>query len=775
DFFQSLGLIKMPQAFWNKSMIVQPTDGRQVVCHASAWDFYNAKDYRIKMCTQVTMDDLVVIHHEMGHVEYYLQYSKQPIAFRRGANPGFHEAIGDTMALSVSTPGHLNAIGLLPGYKSDPQQDLNYLYRQALDKIAFLPFGYIVDNWRWMVFNGTYNMNNWNQGWWNLRFKYQGIVPPVSRSASDFDPGAKFHIPNNMPYIRYFVATVVQFQFYQSLCKASGYTGPLHQCDFYKSKAAGTKLAAMLKLGSSRPWQDVIQQITGQRYMSAQAIMSYFQPLMQWLKTQNQGQCFGWGYQWPSGYNVTQPRCNYTMPSQTQLAQMWLRGYNQQASVVYNRRVSTDWIWEKNITRHNQQIADAAATASKLFDIKEASIARKFPIGQINNYGTSRQLKKITGVSMILSPNNTQKFTNLVSTMTNTFSTAYICNIAVPNCRSLPGTQGKWYRDPTLTKILATSTDYNLLQYVWGAWRNATGRKVKALYKQYVQLGNLGAKHAGFQDLGDAWRSSYEDPTFKQDLEKLWQQILPLYEQIHAYVRMSLNKIYPGKFGTSAIPAHILGNMWAQEWNNLYKWTTPFPNVPTVDVTQSMIKQNYTQKIMFLTAQDFFSSLGMFSMTPSFWKLSLIKHPVNRTNVVCYASAEDFYNGKDFAIKMCTKITMEDLITIHHEMGHVEYFMAYSKQPIKFRDSANAGFHEAIGDTIALSVSTPGHLNKIGLLSNHDYQPNNTQQNINFLYKQALEKIAFLPFGYLIDNYRWKVFDGTIPMNNLNSGWWALR
>lgn len=221
EFYQSLGLIKMNDGFWNNSYFTQPD--RPFVCHASAWDFYNAKDFRIKMCISVNMGDFVVIHHEMGHIEYYMQYSGQPIPFRNGANDGFHEAIGDTMALSVSTPKHLKAIGLLPDLPN-ANQDINFMMRQALQKVAFLPFGYLIDLWRWKVFDGTYNTSYWNRGWWDLRSKYQGITPPVPRSESDFDPAAKSHINDNTPYLRYFIAFIVEFQFYQALCSASGIT-----------------------------------------------------------------------------------------------------------------------------------------------------------------------------------------------------------------------------------------------------------------------------------------------------------------------------------------------------------------------------------------------------------------------------------------------------------------------------------------------------------------------------------------------------------------------
>jgi peptidyl-dipeptidase A len=447
----------------------------------------------------------------------------------------------------------------------------------------------------------------------------------------------------------------------------------------------------------------------------------------------------------------------------------FLLQYNANASKVYNNWIVKEWAYGTNITNATSIAATKAATAKLLFDQSEALKAQQVTtIPTIKDPLQRREMQKIASVSLKLSQTETDTFNTLVGNMTTIFSTATICPYTGP-CN----TNTRWKRDPTLTKKLATSDDYDLQKYIWNQWRTVTGDKMIPQYKQYIGLSNKGAQNAGYSDMGAEWRSAYEDPGFQSQLEHLWQQVLPLYEQLHTYVRRNLQNHYPGKFQTSAIPAHILGNMWAQEWNNIFRFTAPYPNVASVDVTEAMQKQNYTALRMFHTAESFYESIGLPGMLPSFWKLSMIVRPADGRNVDCYASAEDFYNGKDFGIKMCTKITMEDLVTIHHEMGHVEYFMAYSHQPIKFRDGANPGFHEAIGDTMALSVATPKHLNKIGLLPG--YTSNNPKQDINFLYKQALEKIAFLPFGYLIDNYRWRLFDGTIPQDQMNQGWWYLR
>jgi len=291
-FFTSLGLKPLPETFWTRSMLTQPRD-RDVVCHASAWDITSAGDVRIKMCIRPTEEDLITIHHELGHNYYYQQYDTLPILFQSGANDGFHEAIGDAIALSI-TPGYLKQIGLLSRVPADQKGLINVQMKKALEKIAFLPFGKLIDQWRWDVFSGKTAPENYNQAWWDLKERYQGVAAPVARTEADFDPGAKFHIPANVPYTRYFIAHIVQFQFHKALCEAAGFQGPLHECSIYGSEEAGEKLRAMLALGASKPWPDAMEAITGQREMDASAILEYFQPLQTWLAEQNRGQQCGW-------------------------------------------------------------------------------------------------------------------------------------------------------------------------------------------------------------------------------------------------------------------------------------------------------------------------------------------------------------------------------------------------------------------------------------------------------------------------------------------------
>ena len=292
-FYTSLGFAPLPESFWNRSQIIRPRD-REVICHASAWDLDNKDDLRIKMCTKVNADDFVTIHHELGHNFYQRAYNQQPYLYLNGANDGFHEAIGDFIALSV-TPEYLVQIGLLDRNKvPDASKDTGLLLRQAMDKVAFLPFGLLVDKWRWGVFNGSITPANYNQAWVDLKQQYQGITPPVARSEQDFDPGAKFHIPGNTPYARYFLARILQFQFYKAACDMSGWKGPLHRCSFYGNKEVGQRLNQMLAMGASHPWPDALQAFTGGREMSAKPMLEYFAPLQTWLEQQNRGKQCGW-------------------------------------------------------------------------------------------------------------------------------------------------------------------------------------------------------------------------------------------------------------------------------------------------------------------------------------------------------------------------------------------------------------------------------------------------------------------------------------------------
>ncbi|NOK16783.1 M2 family metallopeptidase [Corallococcus carmarthensis] len=291
-FFTSLGLKPLPQTFWERSQFTKPKD-RDVVCHASAWDVTYDNDLRIKMCIKPTEEDLVTIHHELGHDYYYTYYYKLPVLFQAGANDGFHEAIGDALTLSI-TPAYLQQAGLLSAVEKNDKNVINLQLKDALEKVAFLPFGLLVDQWRWDVFSGKVKPADYNKSWWALRTKYQGIAAPVARTEQDFDAGAKYHVPANVPYTRYFLARILQFQFHKALCEAAGIKGPLNECSIYGNKAAGARLQAMLELGASKPWPDALAAMTGTRQMDATPMLEYFAPLRRWLQEQNKGQKCGW-------------------------------------------------------------------------------------------------------------------------------------------------------------------------------------------------------------------------------------------------------------------------------------------------------------------------------------------------------------------------------------------------------------------------------------------------------------------------------------------------
>ncbi|MBI2261879.1 MAG: M2 family metallopeptidase [Caulobacterales bacterium] len=292
NFYVSLGLDPLPQTFWERSMITRPQD-REVVCHASAWDLDNAEDIRIKMCTQVNGDDFYTVHHELGHNYYQRAYKDQPFLFKNGANDGFHEAIGDFVGLSALTPTYLNQIGLLDAVPGE-EEDIPFLLKMALDKIAFLPFGLMVDRWRWDVFDGETTPAEYNDAWTANMLRYQGLVPPGPRPENAFDPGAKYHIPGNTPYTRYFLAHIYQFQFHRAACEQAGWTGPLHRCSIYGNKEVGERFNAMMEMGQSRPWPEAMQAFTGQRENDASAIADYFAPLNVWLTERNRGKNCGW-------------------------------------------------------------------------------------------------------------------------------------------------------------------------------------------------------------------------------------------------------------------------------------------------------------------------------------------------------------------------------------------------------------------------------------------------------------------------------------------------
>jgi peptidyl-dipeptidase A len=291
-FYTGLGMPALPETFYTNSMLVQPRD-RDVVCHASAWPMNTEGDVRMKMCIKPTEEELTTIYHELGHIYYYLAYKHLPPMFQNGAHDGFHEGIGDTIELSM-TPAYLSSIGLVDAPALSREAVINSQMRMALSKVAFMPFGLMIDRWRWGVFDGSIAPADYNTAWWELKAKYQGVAPVEARGEEFFDPGAKYHVPGNTPYTRYFLSHILQFQFYKALCDAAGHEGPLYSCNFANNPEAGKRFWAMLQRGSSQPWQQTMKELTGGEQMDGSAVLEYFAPLQEWLLEQNQGKDCGW-------------------------------------------------------------------------------------------------------------------------------------------------------------------------------------------------------------------------------------------------------------------------------------------------------------------------------------------------------------------------------------------------------------------------------------------------------------------------------------------------
>ncbi|KAL7646406.1 UNVERIFIED_CONTAM: hypothetical protein RMT77_003319 [Armadillidium vulgare] len=327
--------------------------------------------------------------------------------------------------------------------------------------------------------------------------------------------------------------------------------------------------------------------------------------------------------------------------------------------------------------------------------------------------------------------------------------------------------------EPDLEHIMAKSRNPEELLYVWRAWREASGRPLRRRYLRFIEMSNKAARINGFKSTTDFWQRDYESNNLNEELDRVWDEIKPFYEQLHAYVRRKLKERYGDQyFGSDGtIPVHLLGNMWGQSWVNVLDITLPFANWSFRDVTINMVSKNYTPTVIYKTAEEFYLSLGFSPLPESFWLRSMLVKPSDR-KVNCHTSSMDFCNGIDYRIKHCTQITMRDFITAHHELGHIYYGMAYKNLNHVFRDGANPSFQEAVSDAISLSVATTSYMTKIGLLST-DVLP--YKDNINSLFTTALNKIVYLPFTLVADKWRWKVFDREVEFRDMNTYWWQLK
>ncbi|XP_055593793.1 angiotensin-converting enzyme-like isoform X2 [Uranotaenia lowii] len=433
-----------------------------------------------------------------------------------------------------------------------------------------------------------------------------------------------------------------------------------------------------------------------------------------------------------------------------------------------NRETVASWEYESNINDVNAEYSQKVSVENAEFSKDVARELLKYDYKNFKDQDLKRKIRKLTDLGYAALPED--KFTQLldaVSSMSENYAKVKVCDYKNRSKCDLA-------LEPELTEIFATSRDPEELKYYWTQWYDAAGTPTRKDFDAYVSLNREAAQMNNFTSGAESWLDAYEDDTFENQVDSAMKELMPLYEQIHAYVRYKLREKYGNDVVSEKgpIPMHLLGNMWAQSWDNIADFTTPYPNSQQLDVTEEMIKQNYNPIQMFQMGDEFFVSLNMTKLPQTFWEKSILEKPNDGRELVCHASAWDFYKKDDVRIKQCTRVNMEDFFTVHHELGHIQYYLQYGHLPSVYREGANPGFHEAVGDVISLSVSTPKHLERIGLLSNFVLDENT---KINQFYRSGLAKFVFLPFAYTIDKYRWGIFRGDIKPEEANCKFWELR
>lgn len=461
----------------------------------------------------------------------------------------------------------------------------------------------------------------------------------------------------------------------------------------------------------------------------------------------------------------------------TQQAQNFLEEFNRRAENISYENSIASWNYNTDITEENAIKMNEAGARWSVFYEEASKNASTFPVESITDDLTKLQIQTLQERgSSVLSAEKYNRLGTVLNTMSTIYSTGTVCKINNPSeCLVL---------EPGLDVIMADSTDYHERLWAWEGWRAEVGRMMRPLYEEYVELENEVARLNNYLDYGDYWRANYEAKSpenYKysrdqliEDVEKTFEQIKPLYEQLHAYVRHRLEQVYGPELisSTGCLPAHLLGDMWGRFWTNLYAVTVPYPAKPNIDVTSAMVEKKWNATKIFKAAEAFFVSIGLSSMTDGFWENSMLTEPNDNRKVVCHPTAWDLGNG-DYRIKMCTKVTMDDFLTAHHEMGHIEYDMAYAKQPFLLRSGANEGFHEAVGEIMSLSAATPQHLKSLDLLEPTFQDDEETE--INFLLKQALTIVGTMPFTYMLEKWRWMVFRGEITKQEWTKRWWEMK
>uniref|UniRef100_A0A8C0F3X5 Angiotensin-converting enzyme n=1 Tax=Bubo bubo TaxID=30461 RepID=A0A8C0F3X5_BUBBB len=461
----------------------------------------------------------------------------------------------------------------------------------------------------------------------------------------------------------------------------------------------------------------------------------------------------------------------------TQQAQMFLEEFNRRAENISYESSLASWNYNTNITEETARKMNEAGAKWSTFYEEASRNASSFPLAGIQDVLTRLQIQALQDRgSSVLSPEKYSRLSTVLNTMSTIYSTGTVCKITEPSeCLVL---------EPGLDTIMANSMDYHERLWAWEGWRADVGRMMRPLYEEYVELKNEAAKLNSYSDYGDYWRANYEanyPEEYKysrdqlvEDVEKTFEQIKPLYQQLHAYVRHRLEQVYGPELisSTGCLPAHLLGDMWGRFWTNLYALTVPYPAKPNIDITSAMVQKKWDAMKIFKAAEAFFTSIGLDEMTEGFWNNSMLTEPTDNRKVACHPTAWDL--GKnDYRIRMCTKVTMDDFLTAHHEMGHIEYDMAYSVQPFLLRDGANEGFHEAVGEIMSLSAATPQHLKSLDLLEPTFQEDEETE--INFLLKQALTIVGTMPFTYMLEKWRWMVFRGEITKQEWMKQWWEMK
>ncbi|XP_034535405.1 angiotensin-converting enzyme 2 [Notolabrus celidotus] len=459
-------------------------------------------------------------------------------------------------------------------------------------------------------------------------------------------------------------------------------------------------------------------------------------------------------------------------------ARDFLEKFDVEASAhMYNYSLAS-WAYNTDISEENSDKLAVEGQIWGRFYSQMSNESLKYPVDQIADLQLKLQLISLQDKgSGALTPDKAAHLSKVLSEMSTIYSTATVCLTEdLLSCQTL---------EPGLEKVMAESTNYGERLHVWENWRREVGQRMRPLYEDYVDLKNEASKLNGFEDYGAYWRYNYEtiesDPELKytrddlmEDVRDVYQQIMPLYKELHAYVRAKLMEVYPGHIQSNGpLPAHLLGDMWGRFWTNLYNHSIPFRDKLDIDVSDTMVEQGWTEIRFFKEAEKFFMSVGLYEMFPNFWDDSMLTKPPGGTKVVCHPTAWDMGNREDYRIKMCTKVNMDDFLTVHHEMGHNQYQMAYRNLTYPLRDGANEGFHEAVGEIMSLSAATPKHLKGLGLLPDNFVYDEETE--INFLMKQALTIVATLPFTYMLEEWRWQVLAGNITKDEWMKRWWQMK